>query len=339
MSPYPLNRLNYSTLRQTQSPPKLPLGKLSVAVGAWLLAILFVITAHSQARTEASPSLSSYTQQQKVLSSYTEISSNSRLPNVHAKAYLLLDATSSEILLSKNEKVSLPVASTTKMTTALTALSLYKPDNVITVPKAATLINGSKIGLRTGEKLTVADLLKGLLISSGNDAAYTLALADDPKQESTAPFVQKMNALLKSDHISSSSYADPAGLDDENGRSTAFDLAHIARLLLAQEALASIVKTANTTIASQDGLTTHQLKSSNRLLLGDSQYYMPDVIGVKTGFTLEAGHSLVAAYKWHDRVLIGVVLNTTESTIEASAKEMSKLFRWAETNLTTQTYN
>lgn len=259
-------------------------------------------------------------------------------PPVFAKSILLMDAETGELLWSQNPDEVLPVASTTKMTTALVARESLRLDDVVTVPKRAVLVPGSKIQLKTGERITVRDLVKGLLIQSGNDAAYTLASyygslhGGDEKL-----FIEKMNQFTRR-HNLNSTYNDPAGLDDDLGRATARELAHTARLVLADPILAKIVTTANETIQSIDGTITHDLKNSNRLVQSDSPYYLPTALGIKTGFTPTAGHCLVAAYESRYGKIIGVVLNTNEYTVTASSSEMRKLFVWAEQNIQRTSY-
>jgi len=258
-------------------------------------------------------------------------------PKVYAQAYLLLDEPSGEVILCHNCHQTVPVASTTKMITALVALEQFGPEEVITVPAKAQAVIGSKIGLQPGEKITLNNLLHGLLIQSGNDAALTIESAFDGK-ESEGEFVKKMNEYLTRHQLKDSHFADSAGLDDENGRSSAFELAQIARLLLANEKLASIVKKSEITISDTTGTISHRLITSNRLIQENSAYYMPDVLGVKTGFTPAAGHCLVSALKWQDRKLISVVLNTVETDTAASARENKKILTWAKSSLRVGSY-
>lgn len=319
------------------SPPKLSIKSIITLV--WLASLIFLIIFLSQKITLATYTTS--TRQKEVLQFREGVGeylqpSNSNRPKIYAKAYLLIDEPSAEIILCHNCHEVLPVASTTKMATALTALKLKDKNDTVIVPKPAPAINGSKIGLRTGEKITLESLLKGLLIQSGNDAAITIA--SSLEQGTEVKFVDEMNNYLKENNLFSSSFADPAGLDDENGRSSAFELAHIARLLLKNDLLAQIVRTDRTSVTDTTGNISHSLKNSNRLVLADSPYYMASAIGVKTGFTLEAGHCLVGAIIWQGRTLISVVLNTTESDITASARETKKIFTWAESNLAVEQY-
>ncbi len=269
---------------------------------------------------------------------YLAVADKAPKPPVFAKSYLLLDPRTAEVLIGQNTEASVPIASTTKMVTALVARELYKLDETVKISSLAANINGSDIQLTLGEEITVHELLRGLMIQSGNDAAFALADHYSPDENDYKMFVVKMNEYVQKVGLKNTVFGDPAGLDDEIGRSTAWDLAQIARLVLADKVLADIVATARTTITSIDGSAIHELTSSNRLLLGDSPYYLPGALGVKTGFTPDAGHCLVSAYQSTNGLLIGVVLNTAEYTITASASESRKLYQWADRYIEQRTY-
>lgn len=272
------------------------------------------------------------------LTTHLSVRPDAPKPPIYAKNFVLMDGETGDLLVNHQADEPIAIASTTKMVTALTATQVLKNDDVTTVSAKPPTIQGSKIGLLAGEKITVGNLLKGLLISSGNDAAFTLAEAYSGTEGNYQPFVQKMNEFLRANNLTKTTLADPAGLDDDNGRSTARELAHIARLLLKNERLAAIVTTAQDQISSIDGLQVHSLKNTNRLIQNDTSFYLPSALGIKTGYTPAAGHSLVSAYRLNNQLLIGVVMNTTESTNTASAAEMKKLFLWAEDNLIEQNY-
>jgi D-alanyl-D-alanine carboxypeptidase len=269
---------------------------------------------------------------------YLSVADSAPKPLVYAKNYILIDAQNGDTLIGQNPDAPIPIASTTKMTTALTAVSLLDLDKVVTISKRPPTVQGSKIDLRSGEKITIGSLLKGLLISSGNDTAFALAEAYSGKEGEYQPFIDQMNSFVRSHGLTKSKFYDPAGLDDEQGRSTARELAHIARLVLANDTLKAIVSTPQTSVTSVDGAIIHDLKNTNRLIQADTPYFLPNALGVKTGFTLDAGHCLVSAYQLNGHLLIGVVMNTVEFTNSASAKEMYKLFLWAEKYVTAKQY-
>lgn len=285
-----------------------------------------VFSAENSSTTNASQVLS-------LRSSYLTVSNDAPKPFVYSKYFLLADGETGDVLIEQGADTSIPIASTTKMVTALTAIELMGKEQVITISQKPPTIQGSKIDLRAGEKITLDNLLKGLLITSGNDAAFAIAEAYSGKAGDYQTFVSKMNEFLQKQGLKQTFLADPAGLDDDLGRSTSRELAHIARLLLKNEYLSSIVSTPQAVITSIDNAFSHELKNTNRLIQADSGYYLSNALGVKTGFTHGAGHSLVGAYKLNGRLVIGVVMNTAEYTNTASASEMRKLFLWAEQNV------
>ena len=250
-------------------------------------------------------------------------------PYINAKAVFLIDAASAYVLYEKNFELKVPIASTTKIMTATVVLDNYadRLDDVVTITPPMVNVEGSDIQLSVGEKIKVRDLLKGLLIMSGNDTAYALALHFGGKEA----FVKEMNDKAVFLGLSSTYYQCPAGLDDE-GYSNARDLAMLTSYALKNPMFNQIVKTSETTITSVDGKFTHELKNSNRLVRIDEASYLPFAIGVKTGFTNAAGHCLVSSAVENNHQIIGIVLNTNENTITASAKESKKLLEWGYAN-------
>lgn len=314
-----------------------------IGIGLILLVVI-LISPRSNNSALVAGSTSEYvtnhttTKQLDAVRTYVDLAAKAKRPLIYAKQYVLLDANNAEVIVSQGEDTPVPIASTTKMMTALVALANLPLDKVVTVSNKPPTIQGSKIGLKSGEKISVRSLIQGLLIHSGNDAAFSLAEAYANEPGDYSKFVKAMNDFAASNHLVKTYYGDPAGLDDEVGRSTPRELANVARMLLREPFLASAVTTQEMTITSTDGQISHPLKNTNRLIVSESPYYLPNALGIKTGFTLDAGHSLVAAYKWQDRVLVGVVMNTIESTITASAIEMNKLFRWADSSLVLKQY-
>lgn len=254
-----------------------------------------------------------------------KIREKAKTPLINAKNYALIDADTNYLILEKNGFNFVPIASLSKMMTALVVLDLFKLDEIVEVNNEATKVIGSKIGFQSGEKFSVFDLLQGLLINSGNDAAYALALHSG----SLARFTDLMNQKAQNLGMKKSVFKDPAGLDDTAG-STAFDLGILARAVLKNETLTGITSKAEAEIVSQFGLK-HQLKNSNRLVTVEMPF--AGAIGLKTGFTPSAGHSLVAAAKRDERTLIAIILSTYEFTNTASALEAKKLLDWGFKNV------
>lgn len=255
----------------------------------------------------------------------------SKEPNVRAKTAILIDGQSFKRLYVENPNEKVPVASTTKIMTSLVILEDYpdKLNEVVTITRDMVNVEGSDIQLRPGEKMTVENILKGLLIVSGNDAAISLASFLGGKEQ----FVAEMNEKASFLGLKNTLFKDPAGLDD-TGYSTAEDLAVLGAYALRNKTFAEIVKTPLTTITSTDGLLVHNLKSSNRMLRQEEQYYFPLATGIKTGFTNEAGHCLVGAAQKGENFLVSVILYTDENTLTASAKESKKLLEWGFNNWT-----
>lgn len=256
---------------------------------------------------------------------------NAQEPQIYAKAVYLIDLESFYPMYAKEEKTQVPIASTTKMATALVILENHadKLQDTVTITSQMIFVEGSDIQLRTDEKITVENLLNGLLIMSGNDTAYALADYFGGKES----FVKEMNEKVYKIGAKDTQYQDPAGLDDKS-HSTARDLAIIAVYSLRNQKFSEIVKTPQKTISSVDGRIIHELKNSNRMLRQEEPFYYPYTIGVKTGFTNEAGHVLVSSAEKDGHKILAVVLNTHENSLTASAKESRKLLEWGFNNWT-----
>lgn len=243
---------------------------------------------------------------------------------IYSQAYILLDRKTKYPLVEKNADTPLPIASTTKIMTAIVTLESEPLDKVVATPSWIGDIEPTVIGLYPGEKMTVQNLLYGMLLNSGNDAANTLATASG----SVADFVAKMNKKASDLGLTNTQYKDPAGLNDD-GHSSAHDLAILTDYALNNPIFAKIVDTPKYTIASANNYNTYDLINANRLIQPDEPLYYPNAIGVKTGLTDKAGHCLVAAAKWGDKSVIAVVLNTNSDSVDASAAEARKLLTLA----------
>jgi D-alanyl-D-alanine carboxypeptidase len=235
-------------------------------------------------------------------------------PYVNAQGAIVIDIATSKILYQKNPDKKFSIASLTKIMTALVSLENYKLTDVVTVPADAPYIKGAKINLREGEEITVRNLLYGLLLYSGNDAAYTLAF-----KMGIDEFVFKMNQKAKELGLSGLSYVDPTGLNPSN-MATLKDLSFLAAFALRNPTFAQIVKTNEIEISSTDGKIKHPLKNTNRLL---REY--PGTFGVKTGYTEEAGHCLIAASEKGGHQILSVVLGAPSDQF----KESMMLLDWA----------
>jgi len=206
-------------------------------------------------------------------------------PSTSGEAALVVDARTGDPLYAKNAREERPIASTTKLMTALLTLERADLDDVFpAAPYSASPVE-SKIGLMPGERMTVRDLLKALLLESANDAAVTLAVNIGGSQ---AAFVREMNRRAVELGLRDTSYANPIGLDDPDNHSSARDLATLARMLMAKRVFARITNLPMATLKSG----SHPRTIDNRNLL--VQEY-PFVSGVKTGHTLGAGYVLVGS--------------------------------------------
>jgi D-alanyl-D-alanine carboxypeptidase len=234
-------------------------------------------------------------------------------PSFAAEGIIALDLPTSTILYQKNSDKVFSLASLTKIMTAIIVLDNYKLDEEIVTPPEAVVVSGSKINLRPGEVLKVKDLLYGLLLYSGNDAAYTLA-----SKLGTERFVAKMNQKAQDLGLKTLYFVDPIGLDKDN-RGSLKDVAFLASVALRYPLFAEIVRTNEYTIFSVDRKLQHPLKNTNRLL---REY--PGTFGVKTGYTEEAGHCLISAVeREHHRVLAVVLHHPNDQFAESK-----KLFDW-----------
>ena len=225
-------------------------------------------------------------------------------PEVSAASHVLMDAGSGTILSEKDADVRRPMASTTKIMTALLALEMLDPEYVVTVPQAAVGVEGSSIYLYCGERITVRTLLYALMLSSANDAAVALAIAASGSVEA---FATQMNAKAAELGLSDTHFCNPNGLHDDAHYTTARDLARLTAAALANTAFAELVATQRYT-APQDGTkATRLFLNHNRLLRT-----LDGAIGVKTGFTRAAGRCLVSAAQRDGLTLIAVTLHASD---------------------------
>lgn len=209
-----------------------------------------------------------------------------------AAAAILMDADSGEILFEKDAGRCMRIASTTKIMTALVALERAKLTDTITVT-ASHMVEGSSMYLKPGETVTVEELLYGLMLCSGNDAA--LALADCCG--GLDAFVQAMNEKAAALGMKDTSFANPNGLDDENHYSTARDMAVLAVYAAEDPTFRRICSTKTATVGGRS-MTNH-----NKLLR-----QIEGCIGMKTGYTKAAGRTLVSCAERQGRRLVAVTL-------------------------------
>lgn len=223
-----------------------------------------------------------------------------------SKALVIYDATHNNVLLSKNENLRFSPASTAKIMAALVALEHYKDEDVLAYTTQLVNADSSRMGLYIGERMTFKNLLYGMMLPSGNDAAMLLAVSY-PGGESA--FVKRMNEKGKEIGLKNTQFVDPAGYADEN-YSSGYDLALLGAYALRNKELANVVKTKEITVFDATGNIPHTLKNLNELLL------IPGVNGVKTGFTNEAEGVLVSAFLHNGTQYVIVVLRSKDRFLD-----------------------
>lgn len=225
-------------------------------------------------------------------------------PDLSAKAALLVDVDSQTILYEKEARRRLPPASTTKIMTAILALEKGKLNDRVTVP-ANLQVEGSLMGLQPGETLTLEELLYGLLLPSGNDAALVIAQHIGGSVEA---FVAAMNAKAQALGLTDTHFENPNGLDGPNHYSSARDLWLLASYALRNPVFAKIVSTRTATVAGRELVNRNELLSS-----------YPDADGVKTGTTDLAGECLVASVQRGGHRALVVILGSQDRYADARA--------------------
>ena len=237
-----------------------------------------------------------------VFSSFVPPKSANADINCSAKSMVVMETLGGKILYSKNENEKLPMASTTKIVTAITVIEHCDDlDTLVSVPKSATLVEGSSIYLRAGERLSIRDLLYGLMLQSGNDAAETLALSIAGSKEA---FAILMNQTAQKAGALNSNFVTPHGLDKSDHYTTALDLAKITAYALKNEDFKQIVSTKSHQIKATEHNTARTLINKNKLLSS-----LEGCIGVKTGYTKKSGRCLVSACERDGMQVVCVVLN------------------------------
>ena len=234
-----------------------------------------------------------------------------------AGSAFVFDADTGRVFYEKNADTKRAMASTTKIATAITVIENVKDlDAIVKVDKRAVGIEGTSIYLREGEELSVRDLLYGLMLRSGNDAACALAYYTAGSIED---FCNLMNKTAEKAGAKNTNFANPHGLDNENHYTTARDLARITAYALNNEDFAQIVSTKNIKIPSKE--EGHRfLANKNRLLNS-----LEGCIGVKTGYTSKAGRCLVSATERDGLRVVCVVLNCGPM-FEESAEMINDVF-------------
>jgi len=243
-------------------------------------------------------------------------------PEITAKTALIFDAARQKILWQKNGMDNpQPIASITKLMTALVIMENAKIDDVFTVSKEAISAYGEMGDLKVGEQLSVKDLLFALLLESSNDAAE--ALRENLKNIYKKDLVELMNKKASDLNLANTTFADSSGLDPKN-QSSARDLTKIMQEVLNNQTLREVIKSPSIDIVSADGLFRQHFSSTNKLL----QRFPDEVLGGKTGYTEEAGNCMILGFKAPDNQgnIISVVMDSQDRMGESAA-----LLEWTKT--------
>ena len=223
---------------------------------------------------------------------------------ISARSAVVMDMASGRILYSHNKDEKLGMASTTKIMTAICALEYGDPEMTVTISKTASGVEGSSMYLRVGEKLKLIDLIYGLMLVSGNDAATAIA-------ESVSGSVEEFSVLMNKKAFEigafNTSFTNPHGLSDKNHYTTASDLAKITAYAMKNPLFQEIVKSKSKKLPQNEGGMPRYLVNHNKFL---SMY--DGCVGVKTGFTKATGRCLVTAAERNNMTLISVTLNAPD---------------------------
>jgi D-alanyl-D-alanine carboxypeptidase (penicillin-binding protein 5/6) len=247
---------------------------------------------------------------------------------IKAKGAILANAGTGQVLWSRGPEVQRPMASITKVMTAYLVLRAGNLDRQVTVPKAVLNYvaqwGAESDGLHPGEKLTARELLYGLLVQSGADAAYTLASAYGPGMSA---FIAEMNATARQLGMSHTHFASPDGLPypkETSTYSTPSDLLILAEAAMQSPVFRATVSTVQYHLPKGQGHQEHWWYNDDSLLRS-----YKGAIGIKTGFTDVAGHCLVFEADRGGRPIIGVVLGSPATGFSASEQDATKMLNWA----------
>ncbi len=223
------------------------------------------------------------------------------VPSVSAHSAALMVAQTGELIYGKNEHEKRGMASTTKIMTALLTLRFASPDLVITVTEEMANVEGSSMGLLPGDKVTCHDLVYGMLLASGNDAANTAAIA---LGGSVVEFVELMNKTAADMGMKNTNFVTPSGLDAKNHYSSAYDMALLGCKAIENPDFRQACSSVQAKLCYGNEPYTRYLTNHNRLLKS-----FDGAFGIKTGFTKKSGRCLVSAATRNGVTLVCVTLN------------------------------
>ncbi|MBU3935496.1 hypothetical protein KJ909_02370 [Patescibacteria group bacterium] len=245
-------------------------------------------------------------------------------PALSSPNYIVIDTATNTVLLSKNPHQQIFPASITKLASAITALNIYSLDEVVNIDQDYT--EGKIMGLSVGEKISVRSLVYALLVHSANDAA--LALANHHPQ-GLSGFVAQMNLIAQKYQLADTHFVNPDGIHHPDHYSTVYDLSQLGRLAIKNPIVLDTVKKQKLTVTNIDQSISHYLESTNELL-----GVVPQIEGLKTGWTPEAGGCFVALINLDGHYLISVVAQSEDRFADTRL-----LLDWAKANLSWSDYS
>jgi D-alanyl-D-alanine carboxypeptidase (penicillin-binding protein 5/6) len=235
-------------------------------------------------------------------------------PQVDARAYLVMNAANGEVLLARKAHDRLPVASITKLMTALLTVAHAKPNEVVAVDPDAVGVTGSTIRLRAGERIRVRELMAAALIQSANDSA--IALGEFVEARVGAPFPELMNNTAESIGLEDTRFVRPDGLDVPGHYSSAWDVTRLSQVAMREPLIRRLVRQQSATISG--GRTLHTWND----LLGE----FPGTFGVKTGHTSGAGWNQVAAARGNGVSIYATILGSPSRSVRNA--DLEELLAW-----------
>lgn len=270
---------------------------------------------------------------------YAEDTTANKLPDILAKSAVTIDAETGEIIYCKNIDEKIYPASTTKLLTAILLAESKKETDALTYTKSAFMqpsysMNLNIHPLKIGEQMSADSAMKGLLIYSGNDAAYVIAdnilgKLDETPAETIANFSVLMNKKVKALGLHNTNFVTPNGLHDPNHYSTAYDMSIIGKKAFSIPWILKTVGLPQTNAETLSGISL-PMTNRNKIILENQPVYDKTCLGGKTGFTDEAGKCLVAIYNRNGKKIIGVVMKSVYDQADIQVfKDMNAIINWS----------
>lgn len=253
---------------------------------------------------------------QKITAKSLGITSSASEPSkMYSKAYCLIDADSNRILASKDADLQLPMASTTKIMTCIVALENGSPDDIVTVSRYASSMPDVQLNMKEGEKFRLGDLLYSLMLESHNDTAVAIA---EHIGGSVEGFAELMNLKAEELGLANTHFVTPNGLDSDGHYTTAYELCCIGAYAVQNKEFMDIVQTPSHQFSNCDNTRTYSVNNKDAFLTSYS-----GALGIKTGFTGNAGYCFCGAAKRNNTTLVSSVL--------ACGWPPNKSYKWADT--------